>query len=222
MIPKKIKKVLVEYGDILLKKEKDTLKYAKKLKIKMKDNKYYHLSNNKISEVSNVKQHGSWLGSIYYNPYGLWFSCGSSWIDFCIKNKKFYWLESRYLYEIEVNDNVKKINNIKEFKLFFKKYQNEKAKKFKDLIKWKEIKKDYDGLIICPYLGTKIWKNKSAENSYGFYNEKVIKILEQTFGKKLFNYDEFLYEWYRHWEVASGVIWNKEGIKSINLIHEKS
>jgi len=204
------------------KEAKRILKKALGLKKKMKDDKYYHLSNKKIDEIKTITSRKSHLSSIFYNPRGFWISCGSSWIDFCLDNYQVHWLKSKYLYEIEVNDSVKKIKNIKEFTDFFGNYLNKKVEKFKDLIDWNQIKKDYHGLIICPYLGNKIWKNKEAIKSYGFYNEKLVKSLEKIFGKELFKHQEFIYEWYRHWETATGVIWNKKGIKEIKLIYEKN
>ena len=34
---------------------------------------------------------------------------------------------------------------------------------FNNVMNWKMVKKDYDGLIICHYLGNKIWGSKATK-----------------------------------------------------------
>lgn len=80
-------------------------------------------------------------------------------------------------------------------------------------------KKKYDGLIICPYLGNKIW-GKGA-NQIGIYGnkDKINEYYKKILGdKKIKTNIYFLAEWYRHWEEGSGVIWRKTGIDNINLL----
>lgn len=97
------------------------------------------------------------------------------------------------------------------------KFHNKYAK-FKNnnyLIDWNNVKNDYDGLIICPYLGFKIWNENPTQF---FINDNSEKYILLTIGKNIKKYPAFFLEWYRHWETGSGVIWSKKAIKKLELI----
>jgi hypothetical protein len=85
---------------------------------------------------------------------------------------------------------------------------------------WKKVKKDYDGLVICPYLGHEIWGQYA--NDFTLYGDPVAvtdyitQIVGDSWKTKLF----FLAEWYRHWDAASGIIWRKSGISKLNLVKQ--
>lgn len=225
-----------ENRDLMLKNQKKIyLKYKKKRKdlINLIDKKYknklIHLSNKEldINKIINIKNVSSWLkfpNKIYkyHNPRGLWVSCGSDWLKFVdeklsyIGNPKDTWSKSKYIYEIIVNEKkVLKINKVKELEDFHNKFSkyNKKIKTFD--IDWKKVKKKYYGLIICPYLGKKIWKNT---NLYFYLNNKSYSYIKNSISHNIKKYPKFYLEWYRHWETSSGVIWNKKGIKDIILI----
>jgi hypothetical protein len=104
----------------------------------------------------------SWLGDgIYKNPQGIWFSCGLAWQEF-IGGLPSKWTLSTYIYEIIPSQTILYISSIKELKEFIYRYKKDKIK-IHDIIDWKKVKSEYDGLIICPYLGNKIW-GKNAVN----------------------------------------------------------
>lgn len=190
-------------------------------------NKYIHFSPtplfvDKIEDVS--KQNESWLGkdndkNIYHNPIGLWISCSSAWLDWLGFGCNAWLKKTIYTYEVAINkDTVLRINNLLQFKKFAKKYQKQELTSIREMIDWPSVKNDYDGLIICPYLGEKIWKMKDPSSFY--INDQTIDYIETALDAKAFDIDAFAYEWYRHWETDTGVIWRSSGIKSLTLIDE--
>jgi hypothetical protein len=187
-------------------------------------NKYIHFSNKELSVnilENKINNENSWLGgNIYMNPHGLWFSCGSKWIEWILKNNlyKTSWANVKYVYEIKINKkNILKIKNTDELINFHNKYAkyNDKVG-FK--INWISVKKDYDGIVICPYLGDKIWKDIGINDNFFGITEEINKYIRKTLKKNLIKYPEFYLEWYRHWETSTGVIWKIASIKNINLI----
>lgn len=197
------------------------------------NNKLIHVSNKKlnIKDLHNTNYINKSLfknkslvknrGDIYFNPYGLWLSCGSSWLKWILYTKYYssQWSNPKYIYEIILNDNnnVLKISNLNELLKFHHKFAQLKDNNYK--IDWKEVKKTYDGLIIDPYLGKDIWTFFNNKESIYFYlNNKTNKYIHATLGKNIKRYMQFYLEWYRHWETASGVIWRVKSIKSVNHI----
>jgi hypothetical protein len=181
----------------------------------------YHMSRDpieKIIDTLHVKD--SWMGnSIYQNPYGLWFSCGDEWMKYSKKYELSSWNMYTYLYEIKISQNVLKINNLKEFKNFINKYKNIGDElTFDNVINWVSVKNDYDGLLICPYLGNEIWGDRANEISLRgdkhLINNYIVKAVGNKWKKNIY----FLAEWYRHWETATGVVWNSKGIVELNLV----
>jgi hypothetical protein len=179
--------------------------------------KYFHVTTHIITNiVDTTKNENSWLGNgIYKNPIGIWFSCGVSWQNYIgyIPNK---WALSTYIYEIIPSKNILHITSIAELIKFINKYKKKKIK-ITDVIDWKSVKNNYDGLIICPYLGDKIWGKKA--NELGIYGNKnkINEYYKKIIGNKKENI-YFLAEWYRHWEAGTGVIWNKNAILDIQLL----
>jgi hypothetical protein len=191
-------------------------------------NKFIHLSDKPISiddfKNSN-KINESWLGGkVYCNPTGLWFSCGSNWIKWVQKWNTNYtsrWTNAKYIYEIEDNkESVLHIKSYKELLKFHKKYAKYTEKDGYH-INWQIVKKEYDGLVICPYLGDKIWDKINGYNvdSFRIFNTEY-QYIKGTLGKNIMKYPEFYLEWYRHWETSTGVIWRKNGIVNIKLIKD--
>jgi hypothetical protein len=190
-------------------------------------NKFIHMSYTplNISELYNLNKQNTPLYSIidsnpiYDNPYGFWISCGTSWIKW-IYYTSYYEplvLEDKFIYEIIIDENnVLKINNLKELLKFQKKYGIYSEKKGYT-IDWKVVKKDYDGLIICPYLGDKIWNNMDSPALFDLPPE-ANKYIKNALGKNIIKYPKLYLEWYRHWETSTGVIWRKRAIKKLNLI----
>ena len=87
-------------------------------------------------------------------------------------------------------------------------------------IDWKLVKRKYDGIIICPYLGYEIWNilnNSSNVTDFHLYTNSN-KYIKDTMGENIMKYPKFYLEWYRHWETGTSVIWRKQCVKKINLI----
>lgn len=182
------------------------------------ESKYFHVSIKPflypLQDVNHIEY--SWADDMYMNPMGTWISCGISWQNF-IGDEPNQWSLATYIYEIIPSKTVLKISNLKQFKEFIEKYKK-KTKKMSDIIHWNKVKKDYDGLIICPYLGDKIW-GKHAVNMHISGSDKWNDYIKQMIGNKWKNNIVITAEWYRHWEEATGVIWKPStGIKSIKLV----
>ena len=182
-------------------------------------NKFYNVGMEPIKYIrDDYMNKGSWLGSnLYHNPYGLWFGCGSDWQNYI--NSPSQWTFSTHLYEIEFTDNVFKINSVEELKDFINKYKNnDKILTITNVLNWDKIKEDYDGMVICPYLGYEIWGLKANKMSLRgdpvAINEYIKKLTGDSWKDNIF----FLAEWYRHWETGSGVIWRSSGIKDFRLV----
>jgi len=197
-------------------------------KHKLKDS-FLHFSLKSIEKLDSVildnSQKSGTNKSVYSNPSGLWLSHGSGWLDYVELNikKPSPWNLFPYTYKIEVFDSIKLITSKDDLFKFIKTYKRKPGDiKFYDVIDWDRVKKDWDGLIITPWLGEKIWHNTSTpgdrfeivgrESAHDFINEIM--------GARWKNNNVVLSEWYRHWECASGVIWNVQGIASCNLIKE--
>jgi hypothetical protein len=180
-----------------------------------------------LKDIANYV--GSWLiDGIYYNPLGLWFSCGTSWIDFYkpthsnsnVQINK--WTLSTYIYEIKINSSlVLQINNLDEFKNFIYKYRfNDKKVNIRNIMDWKRIKEDYRGIVICPYLGDLLFgKNANAIGLTGSPDD-ITNFYKNLLGPSYYDHILFLSEWYRHWEAGTGVIWDLAGIKDIVLLNK--
>ena len=185
----------------------------------------YHHSINLIKKLDNIFMINGKYGTneMYYNPRGLWLSCGNSWIKYCNNNINIIynkWLFSTYLYEIITTKTVLYINNIKEFANFINKYKKINIILANDIIDWINIKNNYDGLIICPYLGDEIWGKNANKKFYNNSVYEITKYLNNIIGNDWKDYIKYLAEWYRHWDAASGVIWNTNGIKDMKLIQK--
>ena len=91
-------------------------------------------------------------------PRGLWYACGSSWVDWL----RDVWPEDiqeiRYVYRIEVNEKVLKITSEKDFDNFIEKYSHQDI-----YIDWSKVQGDgYAGIEICPpdFYATSDWTYK--------------------------------------------------------------
>ena len=196
--------------------------------------RYIHVCIDKL-DMTYLKDIANYYGSLtgdgaYYNPQGLWISCGTSWIDFLkpTKDNKNVqinkWTLSTYIYEIKINDtNILQINNLDEFKEFIYKYRfNDKNVNIRNVMDWKRIKNDYSGIVICPYLGDLLFgKNANAIGLTGS-PENITNFYKKLIGPSYYDHILFLSEWYRHWEASTGVIWNLAGIKDIVLLDKSA
>lgn len=208
--------------DMLKKISKNNFKKICKI-IKSEPNykkKFFHVSIRPFEYpiLDKNKDNSSWLGgNLYKNPKGIWISCGLAWQNY-IGDDPNNWSLSSYIYTIEPTNTVLHINSIEQLEKFINDYKKPNIK-LTDVIDWKKVKKNYDGMIICPYLGNKIWGTKA--NKFGIWGDKLKineyfdKITKNNTKSNLY----FIAEWVRHWEEATGVIWKPStGLKSIKLI----
>ena len=180
------------------------------------NNKFYHLSTKPLEDIKDTSKSGSnYIGNtnLYYHPVGLYFSCGNNYFK---KDKSLHYT---YLYEIELNkSSILQINNINDFINFINKYKYPKSIiKIHNILDWKKIKQDFDGMSICPLLGKQIFGNTIALLDI-YFDENIIhnKVIE-LYGKNWIKNITCLSEWYRYWG-SEGVIWRPSGIKKISLI----
>lgn len=206
---------------------KSSIPYINKLS--KNTTKFYHSSLTKINLSDDFnKEDRLYYDCVYQNPKGIWISCGSDWFEWLKKmgHKSSQFTSRPYLYEIETyKTKIKYISSMNQFNRFIKKYLVPKPS-FKKILNWNKIKKDYDGLVICPYLGNKIWnyqkntsKNLSNFTLHDHLDCHVVDYINKAIGKNVIKYKQFYSEWYRHWETGSGVIWNIKGIKKITLVY---
>jgi len=184
-------------------------------------NRFFHVSTKEFPYPFDDKKdnYTTWFGGngVYKNPQGIWISCGLSWQNY-IGNSPNSWSLATYIYEIEISDTVLHIKSLLELENFINQYMKNNPK-ITDIIDWKRVKENYDGLIISPYLGNKIW-GKNA-NKFGIWGDskEVDNYLSKLAGNKWEKNLFFTAEWYRHWEEASGVIWKPStGIKTIKIV----
>ena len=84
-------------------------------------------------------------------PRGLWYSCGSSWDDWCRWEAPEWITRSPYVYRIEVNlSRMLVIRTAEDFEDFESKYMV--GHQGMSMIDWGAVERDYDGIEICPYL----------------------------------------------------------------------
>ncbi len=187
------------------------------------ENKYYNVGLEPIEYVQDdFFNKGSWLGSnLYHNPYGLWIGCGADWQNYI--NTPSQWAFSTHLYEINVSNSVKKISSIEELEDFISKYKNPDSDlKITNVLNWDKIKNEFDGLIICPYLGNDIWGENANQMALEGEPNSIQKYVEKLAGDSWKSNIFFTAEWYRHWETGSGVIWRASGIKDFKLVKRLS
>jgi len=176
---------------------------------------YYHLSMKPLLTLIDTSQKGTTYSgntNLYYHPVGLYVSCGIKYFE---KEKSTHY---SYIYELQFNKSVLKITSLKDFIKFINKYKYLDSKiKIHNLLDWKQIKKNHDGIIICPNLHKQIFGNTQALlHIYG--DENIIqKNIIEKYGKNWSKELIFLSEWFRNWR-QEGVVWRPTGIKQIKLI----
>jgi hypothetical protein len=131
-------------------------------------------------------------------PAGLWYAVGSEWIDWC-QSEMPEWVGDKY-YRIEVTDKVLKVDTL------------EKLRKFEENFGEVEAPYKFDTTIDHPM----VINSQRRETMINW--ERVAR---QYAGIEIAPYRrEFIqqYSWYSPWDVASGCIWDKSGIKSLKRI----
>lgn len=225
---------ITSFKNIYSKLQKYTLKYKKTYN----EVPYIHLSNSYIDLSTFKPIYYNIMGteqkdSKRYNPGGLWFSCGISWLTDMVKGKRTFnnminmyptdnknkgWINlpsqiwiPRLIYRLDISKlKIITISNCNEMQLFEKKYYNKNMTTIEDYINWKKVYKDYDGLIICPYLNNECYTNK-------IYDENnLLKLILK--GNKIEKYDLTGF-WAKCFDAPSGVIWKNYNNLSLYLIN---
>lgn len=202
-------------------------KYCNLQKRKTGNHPFIHVANNIVDFSKLISQQpDSWFEDDpwKYNPKGLWYSCGLSWINWVNKYKSqtddtiksyldedyvnvYYiseWLPM-HVYEIKTDKlNIKRISNCDELDEFCKTYKNPNATNISNYINWKQVYKDFDGLQICPYGGFCGKYNKLLKKVYETNNYDILGIMA-LYGK--ISIHDIPHLWHLHWETATGVIW---------------
>ena len=197
------------------------------IKNKLKDS-FLHFSIEHIKKLDTINDSlikPNINKSVYNNPHGLWLSHGTSWLDYVELNIKTpsSWNLFSHIYKIEIYDSVKLITTKDDLFKFIKTYKHKPTDiKFYNIINWTKVKKDWDGVIITPWLGNKIWHSTPNPNDKFEFKggESAHEFICELMGARWKNNNLILSEWYRSWECASGVIWNVQGISSCDLIKQ--
>ncbi len=199
-----------------------------------------HMSKKPIKAGELKPVHGNQfrMNPLFYNPRGLWYSCGDTWIRHMISNEE---RSNYYFYSIDTSKlKICRLSTLAELDAFNEKFINREAIDLAHIIDWMRVKKEYDGLQICPFLSGKygemfkyIHDNVNVEGKGKindlFFNEErgeedfavVPKKYRGEMKRLLADNPKYLHRmWCIGWEVASGVIWKnygKMGIESIKL-----
>lgn len=194
----------------------DKYKQLKKFVKKQDKTVYIHLSQNIKDKIKMAKKNISFsnpTGEIPFNPPGIWFACDLAWLDFAKKHyininpkiQYFFRLDwiPKNAYIINIDGlNIKKIETCKELVRFSKKYMTKDG----NYLDRKRIKNDFDGLLICPYLGLEC-------NDYIKKNKNYFGLIEDYFLGKVSQKDRDIF-WSFSWDAASGVVFkNYDKIK---------
>jgi len=140
---------------------------------------------------TKIKPHNVTQNNATLKPNGLWYSVGSSWLEWCIANE--CKLNSIYIHELTINEDlIIKVTNEAEFDALVAKYgiDDEKYEAAIGLSlnyfrrpNWQALTNKYAGIEIAPYL----WSKRLNEL------------------------------WYYGWDCASGCIWDKAAIYNVQL-----
>ena len=158
------------------------------------DDQKVTISKEPIAEVQNTEA----LQKAAPKPRGLWYACGSEWIEW-LEGEMPHWLEEgQNLYDVRPRystvgvaegyrgkryvGGVLRITTDKEMEMFDLGFHVTDMQ-----IDWPRVASIWDGIEICPY-------------QYSFRD---------------------IYGWYYGWDVASGCIWRPSGADGLTLLHSR-
>ena len=125
---------------------------------------------------------------IRFKPFGLWYACGSEWVDWLRSEMPDWYEAAKYLYEIKVvQKEVLKLESVKDVLKFNE--QHGVYRTYSQEIDWPTVARQHAGIEICPY-------------------QQRLRMSEDV-------------GWYYPWDVASGCIWNADGVKSVELLYAR-
>ena len=149
-----------------------------------------HYSSKPIERVRGRRKQ-----QIAWKPEGLWYSCGTDWIDW--SKAEDFGAASDYVYSLEVDlSSMLVISTPQQLDDFTKEYGvpdphlahldlSSKSDYFHYYIDWPRVSKEFRGIEICPYISSR----------------------------------RMTYMWYYGWDVASGCIWKPAAIKDFTLLN---
>ena len=206
--------------------------YQKLLKYTNK-NKPVYLHSSPDIEVK-VKRGAYFWGGANFNPNGIWFSVDANWFKWhrnaAVKhnylkpeNKQvnmvnLNWLPWR-VYKLDISElNLMQIKTCKDLRDFSEKYKN-KSPSRKNLFSLTNIKKDYDGVVMCEWIAikcNKFFQKHNAKGSASFLNWELIN----AFILDLIKEEDKNTLWSIKWDTATGVIlknYNKIKYEKLDL-----
>ena len=181
-------------------------------------NKKLHLSIDKV-DISKFKSNdfNYHISSTYYNPGGLWYSCDVKYYKELMKNGvinkyvQFDWLPIN-VYILDLKDfNIKNFDSCEDIYDFSDEYKNNKKDK-NTFLNWKKIKKDYDGIEMCPFINYEclgMTKKEVKEFSRDPYDFMTQYLVTRDLTKK-----QRSLVWSMMWKGSSGVV-----LKNFNKIN---
>lgn len=135
---------------------------------------------------------------VTYKPKGLWYGFGTSWIDWVRSEMPEWEKDYSNVFLLEINENsVLQLGSKSDLIEFTKKYSpshNNSSGQIKDISYFEKNMIDWS-LVSKDYSGIEI-------NPY-IYSARMNELTN----------------WYYPWDVASGCIWNQDGIKSIKKVN---
>ena len=166
--------------------------------------------------VLKPKSHGSKFGenALFYNPNGFWYTCGD-----------IIWDDRRpYRYAINTDKlNMRSIGTVTELDTFVQEFMNPHATTIATIVDWKKVYTLYDGLELCPYLGTRMkysdlfqqihhYTSFQEKGKIGEYlmerSDSAPSQFKDELEKLLHDSPKYRFRiWCIGWEVASGVVW---------------
>lgn len=174
--------------------QNQTVHHRQLIKI-LRPYKYYIFSPITLTQLEGEYIHSQ---RSHFKPSGLWFGKGNEWLQFITYGGDTSWIDSyNYLYEVKINkDHLIVIDDHQALIEFDKKYRTKQAIN----INWQRVVDETKKAgIVIPVNFKQI-----------YYTNKINR-----------QYNDYLPDWYDTWDVASGVIWNSNGIKSIHPVYKK-
>lgn len=91
--------------------------------------------------------------AVWAKPDGLWYSCGTEWIDW-VKSNNPEWL-GKYLYELRLDTGhmllIRSLKQFDEFASTFTKRRRRGTRSIHVDVDWPAVARKYDGIEICPF-----------------------------------------------------------------------
>lgn len=177
--------------------------------IKNKDQYQDKFQNDKRFILSHEKEilfrEREYPEGLSHKPNGIWYSFGMEWINDVGNFAPSLASTYKFVHEIKVTDKILILNTIEEAIEFTEKYgsvYNPSSIMNYYYIDWKKVAEDYSGIeVMNPYFWSREWTSTIVKDGV----------------EKKYNTHELLF-WLRSWDSASGCIWKKDGIESIENV----